>query len=211
MAKPWKVTFGKGQWMITSRDRVWILSPWIILLRTVVVICAIFALAYSARLLFNIFQSDAEIARIGTVTNMYMNKNSREAERREQILLFAQNVYTKRSDSTPDHEARALRKPYPSVFQMEQQLGRPDVRDLDENGPHLTWNQVIWQKPPEWPARSKQYEKWPSVTNRILEAWFDKQGFIIKMVLIRREPDGRIATEYIGRLPSDWNVQRFDP
>lgn len=202
---------GKGQWMITTRRRLWILSPGIILLKTAVVACAVFALAYSIRLGFKTWWSDAAVARLGTVTNIYMNKNSREAERREQILLFAYNLFTKRSELKANRQARALREPFPTMFQVEQQLGKADARDMDGEGWHLTWNQVIWQKPEKWPSPANQNETWPSVKNKIFEAWFDKRGFMTRLVMIRREPDGRIETECIGRLPSDWNLQIFDP
>jgi hypothetical protein len=34
---------------------------------------------------------------------------------------------------------------------------------------------------------------------------------MIKLVMIRREPDGRIETECIGPLPSEWSLQVLDP
>jgi len=211
MEKPWKITFGKGQWMITTRGRIWIVSPGVILLKAALVICAIFALAYSIRSGFKAWQSDAATARISAIINNYQNKNSREAERRRQILLFAYNLFTKRSEVSPNYERRILREPYATVFHMEQQLGKADERNMDGEEQHLAWDQTIWQMPPEWSARSDHSTTWPSSKSKILEAWFDKRGYIVKMVVVRREPDDRIETESIGRRPSDWDLQKFDP
>jgi hypothetical protein len=211
MANYWKLKIDQGKWIITTRRRIWILSARaVVYLKTASVLIALLAVVYAAMLGLRVRRADSDIARIGAITNSYMNKNSREVERREQILLFSYNYFTKAIEADSRSRIRNLREPLPDVSEVEKQLGKADIREMDGTSGHLSWNQVIWQKPKDWPSQALQNQVWTSTKSKILEAWFDAHGLLTKMVLIRREPDGKIEIEIVGLLASDYLFQSFE-
>jgi hypothetical protein len=205
----WVLLTGKGQWMITTRSRLWILSPGKVLFRTGLLTCVLLLLTYSICLGVRVRQADAAVARVGTVANLYADRNADQVERRKQVFLLS-NTLAKGLDSSgmgdvKSPKAWVLKTPYPSVAGIQRHLGAADESLADSTGTRLVWNQKSWRKPGGWPASG--FKEWPCAQSKIAEAWFDKAGSLTKLVVFRQDSDRR-ATESIGRTPADWSVSR---
>jgi hypothetical protein len=206
-----KIISGKGQIMITTRRRLLILSPGKLLIKVGVIGCAMVALIYSTCLGLNVRQSEAAAARIGAVTNIYMGKNSAQAERCRQIRLFANIIinksYSNSESAIAEHRAfKVLRQPYPSIREVEIRLGAADERVISSQSAHLTWNQKTWEKPHEWPGGNIE-QAWPCIKDKLVEAWFDSSGRVSQLIIFQQtEGDGGKVAEYIGRRPEDWQI-----
>jgi hypothetical protein len=204
----WMLYNGKGQLMITTRRRLWIFSPRNVMLKTGLIALTTIALMYSILLGFRVQQSEAATARIGTVTNTYMTRNSAQAERSRQIRLLTSTYILKgfvnSEAAVAEKKAfRVLREPYPSIKEVEKHLGAADFREMYGQEVHLVWNKIAWQKPKEWPD-GKTIQTWPCTTSKVIEAWFDKSGAITELSMAP-ETDGT-KLEIIGRTPEDWII-----
>jgi hypothetical protein len=199
---------GKGQLMVTTRRRLWIFSPRNVVLKTVVIALTTIALMYSILLGFRVQQSEASTARIGTVTNTYMTRNSAQAERSRQIRLLTSTFVMKGFVNSKDGVAkniasRVLREPYPSIKEVEKHLGSADYREMYGQEVHLIWNKIAWQEPKGWPE-GKAIQTWPHTNSKVIEAWFDKSGSITELS-IAPDKDGA-KLEIIGRTPEEWII-----
>jgi hypothetical protein len=206
-----KIISGKGQIMITTRRRLFILSPGKMLIKVGAIGCAMVALIYSSCLGLKVRQSEAAAARIGAVTNIYMGKNSTQAERCRQVRLFANiiidNSYSNSESAIAERRAfKVLRPPYPSIREVEIRLGAADERVLSSQSAHLTWNQNTWGKPHGWPSGNID-RAWPCIKNKVVEALFDSSGRVSQLIIFQQtEGDSGKVVEYIGRRPEDWQV-----
>jgi hypothetical protein len=204
MPRLFRVMAGTGQWMITTRRRMWILSPGIMLAKAAIILFAAVTLIYAVWAGIRVRQSEAVIAKIGTITNDYANKNSRQVERTQQILLFAYNLFTRSAE-----KGRVLGEPYAAFAQVEGRLGAADARETSDQGRHLAWSETTYEKPRDWPNGSSINKSWPAAKGMIVEAWFDQHGLLMKLIVTRRDKENRIERECIGRLPSEWNLQSY--
>jgi hypothetical protein len=205
-----RIITGKGQLMITTRRRLWILLPGKLLIKMGATGCALVALVYSACLGLRVWQSEAAATTIGAVTNTYMSRNSTQAERCRQIRLFANTLIKSYSNSesaiAEPRAFRILRPPYPSIREVEKRLGAADERVVSSQDAHLTWNQKTWEKPQAWPGGNID-QIWPCIKNKVVEARFDSSGRVSQLIIFHQaEEDGGKIVEYIGRQPEDWQI-----
>jgi hypothetical protein len=205
---------GKGQLMITTRRRLLIFSPANLLIKIGAVSCALMALIYSASLGLKVRRSEAAVARIGTVTNFYMEKNAAQAEKSRQIRLFV-NTFINKSYSNSEsviaeHRAlRILKRPYPSIRDVEKRLGDADEREFSDKSTHLKWNHVTWHKPQGWSGDRMDWTC-PSIKSEVMDAWFDGSGRLLRLaIFLESEEDGSRIVEYIGRQPEDWRMENL--
>ncbi len=201
---------GKGQLMITTRRRLLILSPGKLLIKAGAIGCAMIALTYSICLGLKVRQSEAATARIGAVTNIYMQKNSSQAERCRQIRLFVNTFIKSYSNSESAIAERGaykiLKPPYPLIKEVEKRLGVADERAISSQSVHLTWNQTAWDKPYGWPGGNIN-RTWPCSINKAIEAWFDGSGRLFQLVIFHQtEEDGGKTMESVGRQREDWKI-----
>ena len=201
---------GKGQLMITTRRRLLILSPGKLLIKAGAIGCAMIALTYSTCLGLKVRQSEAAAARIGAVTNIYMQKNSSQAERCRQIRLFVNTFIKSYSNSESAIAERGaykiLKPPYPLIKEVEKRLGAADERAMSSQSVCLTWNQIAWEKPHGWPGGNIN-RTWPCSINKAIEAWFDGSGRLSQLVIFHQtEENGDRIVEFVGRQREDWKL-----
>jgi hypothetical protein len=206
----WAVKVGRRSWIFTTRRLVWKAA--------VVSVCALCVLAvlYSIYLVITVRRSNQELARIASAENGYMERNWRELQRSKQILLFAGGSYAKRLGTHIDGSVserdfrRMLREPYPDAGKVERLLGKADMKKLVAGLDHRIWQRTRWEKPAGWLSGGTVEKAWPCIVERLLEAWFDKDGYLERLICIRQDPGGIETTEQIGRQAGDWKIQRIE-
>ncbi len=204
----WMLFNCKGQLMITTRRRLWIFSPGKVLINAGVIVLTAIALMYPIMLGLKVKQSEAATEKIGSATNVYMNKNSAQIKRRRQIQLLASTLIeiapvNRSSPADPNGSFRIIREPYPTIKEVEKRLGAADLRETKGRKVHLIWNHRKWQKPSGWPGGSVD-QAWPCTVTKVMEAWFNEAGLMDRMA-IAPKADGA-GMETIGRSFDDWTL-----
>jgi hypothetical protein len=213
----WTFRTSRRTYIFTTRQLIWKSA-----MATVCGLCVL-AVAYSVYLVITVQRSNQELARIASTENRYMEKNWRELARSKQLLLYAGQSFAKRAgmpignadeNGTGKGSDRSIRRlllePYASNEQVDRMLGKPDKQNQDANCDHRIWQCTRWEKPAGWPANGTIEKPWPYHEERVLEAWFDAEGRLLRMIITRQEPGGYQATEHIGRQAEDWKSYRSE-